>query len=331
MDQIIPLTTRTNVAPPLYRWYVIALTGAMGRQRKSELAVDVGLVANIVLAGAKTVVGLWGRSPALFADGINSVSDVVYYIVVKIFTKLAGKPPDREHPYGHRQFETISAVVVGAFVICTGIAIFWDSVSKAYRVLSQTGSLEKTSLIALYVALGTVVIKLGLTYWTRRLAKQTNNPAVLALAADHRNDVAAAGAAAIGIFVGQLGYYWVDPAAGALVALFVLRTGVEILRESSMDLMYAVPGESLAKQIFQSAQAVSGVLGIEEIHVHRFGPYVIVNLTIGVDGQATVASGDRIATSVERHILEKNDLVKRVFVHFHPSNGQGLDYPTTEQ
>jgi len=97
------------------------------REKQSMLAVNVGLAANILLAMLKTSVGILGQSPALLADGINSTSDVAYYLVVAAFMKRAGKPPDYEHPYGHRQLESIASLIVGSFVITAAVAIFWNS------------------------------------------------------------------------------------------------------------------------------------------------------------------------------------------------------------
>ena len=102
--------------------------------------MKAGLAANILLAALKTVIGILGHSPALLADGINSTSDVAYYVVVSVFVRLARKPPDPEHPYGHRQLESISAVVVGAFVVSTAIAIFWTAVRNVYDL--WTGQAE---------------------------------------------------------------------------------------------------------------------------------------------------------------------------------------------
>jgi cation diffusion facilitator family transporter len=96
------------------------------RERQSSLAVNLGLVANLFLAALKTSIGVLGHSPALLADGINSTSDVAYYLVVIVFMKLAREPADTEHPYGHSQLESIAALIVGSFVITTAIAIFWS-------------------------------------------------------------------------------------------------------------------------------------------------------------------------------------------------------------
>ncbi|MDI6793040.1 MAG: cation diffusion facilitator family transporter [bacterium] len=176
------------------------------REYRSILAVNIGLGANILLAALKTAVGIVGHSPALLADGINSTSDVAYYIVVRVFIGLAHKPADDEHPYGHRQLESIAAIVVGAFVLTTAVAIFWDAVNKVYDLWVGQGDFNGASLGALTVALFTVGVKIVLTFTTRQLARQTNSPAVFALAYDHRNDIFAASAASAGIFLGRTGY-----------------------------------------------------------------------------------------------------------------------------
>lgn len=288
-------------------------------ERAGMFAVNLGLVANIVLAISKTVMGIVGHSSALLADGINSTSDVAYYIIVRIFMGLAAHPADDEHPYGHRQLESIAAMVVGAFVLTTAIAIFWDAVNRVYDLWTAPENRAGASLAALAVALGTVVIKIILTGVTRRLGEKSHNPAVLALAYDHRNDIFAASAASVGILLGRLGYDWIDPLAGAIVALVILRTGVEIVRQSSDDLMDTVPGEALKQQVIDILGSVAGVHQIEEILAHRFGPYFVMNITIGIDGALTVAEGDYIATNVERRLCEQIELLQRVHVHYHPA------------
>jgi cation diffusion facilitator family transporter len=288
------------------------------REHKGMLAVNLGLAANIFLAALKTSIGILGHSPALLADGVNSTSDVAYGIVVSVFMRLARKPPDEEHPYGHNQMESVAAVVVGSFVMTTAIAIFWDAVNNVYGLLVGQGDFSGALVSALWVASLTVALKLGLTIWTQRIGRQTKNAAVLALACDHRNDVFSALAATIGIFFGRAGYPWVDPLAGALVALIILRTGIEVLRESTADLMDTIPGQALAQQITELLDTVSGIQQVEEIRAHRFGPYLVANVTICVDGSLSVAEGDEIATQVERTLLKHVEFMRRVHVHYHP-------------
>ncbi|NLE01805.1 MAG: cation transporter [Fibrobacter sp.] len=293
------------------------------RESKINKTINLGLFANIFLAILKIIIGIVGNSRALLADGINSTSDVVNYIVVKIFASLAEKPADPEHPYGHQQMESISAVVVGAFIITTAVTIFWDSINRVYELLTKDITQNhEHAWITLATAFFTVVLKIFLFSFTKKIGKKTANTAVLALSYDHRNDVFASLGVAAGIVLNEIGFAWADPLAGALVALAILRTGIEILRESSDELMDTVPGDLLDKQIRQTLAPVEGIRRIEEISAHRFGPYLVINITIGVDGEIPVRKGDAIATEVEKMLFRNIALVRRVYVHYHPERAQ---------
>jgi cation diffusion facilitator family transporter len=289
------------------------------RDRKSLWAINLGLGFNILLSAAKTTFGILTHSPALLAEGINSTSDVAYYVVASIFMRLANKPADNEHPYGHRQLESIASLVVGAFVVATAIAVFWDAVDKLWDLMDGRLTTLGSHAFALWVALGTVVIKIALFFYVRKLGRETCNPIVNALAYDHRNDIFSASAASLGIFLSQSGLAWGDPLAGALVALLILRTGVYILRESSVELMDAVPSRELAQQIAVLLKHIQGVQQLEEVQAHRFGPHLVINLTIGIDGSLTVRQGDCIATNVEALIYESIPNIRHIHVHYHPA------------
>ncbi len=284
-------------------------------------AVNIGLVANGILALAKTSIGVIGNSPALLADGINSTSDVAYGVVMSVFMRLSGKPADHEHPYGHDQMESIAAVVVGAFVISTAIAIFWNSVNSVYEIVTGEGDFSGAAAVTLWVALLTIIIKIWLTVWTSGIGRKIQNSAVIALGQDHRNDIFASAAAAAGIYGGMMGYPMVDPLAGAIVSLIILYTGIDILRSATADLMDTVPGKVLAKQVDKILMLHDGVKEVEEVHAHRFGPYLVMNITIGVEGDLRVSEGDNIATGVENSLMQEIEFLRRVHVHYHPVNG----------
>lgn len=291
------------------------------RQRRGIKAVNTGLAANVLLAGLKTVVGVMGHSSALLADGINSTSDVAYYVVVRVLMHFSLKPADKEHPYGHSQVESIAAVIVGAFVISTAAAIFWNAINDVYDQVMGDGASRGTAPVALWIALFTVVLKIALMFYTRRVGRETENPAIMALAQDHRNDIVAASGAAVGIFLGRIGLPWGDPLAGALVAIVVLKTGVEILRDASASLMDAVPSGQLESQVKAVLMSVTGVLDVEEVQAHRFGHYFVLNVTVGIDGGLTVREGDAIANAVERALCRDIGFVVRAYVHYHPAGG----------
>ncbi len=288
------------------------------REKRSSQAVLVGLLSNLVLAVLKTSIGVIGHSPALLADGVNSTSDVAYSLVVSVFVRLANKPADDQHPYGHSQLESIGAVIVGAFVITTAISIFWNSVNAVYDYFSGSVPAGEGSLLALAVAVGTVLIKILLTGYTRKVGDAIQNPSVIALAYDHRNDIFSALAAVAGISFHLFGQAWMDPLAGAAVSLVILKTGIDILRESTADLMDTIPGKALDGQVRALLAEVKEVEKIDEVTFHRFGPFLTINLTICVDGALSIEEGDRIATRVEDLLFDRIDLLRHVHVHYHP-------------
>jgi cation diffusion facilitator family transporter len=287
------------------------------RSRLSNQAVMLTLGANILLALLKTIVGIVGHSTALLADGVNSTSDVVYNIVVTIFVRRAHKPADSEHPYGHTQLESVGALIVGAFIITTALTIFWNSVSSLFDLLSGEAVVESASILALVVALFTVALKLVLSIYSRGIGEKTQNPAIIALAQDHRNDIFSAAAVVIGIILSRMGYHWVDPAAGAIVAFVILRTGLSILTESTDDLMDTVPGDRLLRKVTEILEQIPSAHGIDTMQAHRFGQYLVINITIFVDGNLTIDEGDRISDQIEAQLADEIDYVRAVHVHFH--------------
>ncbi|MCK9174993.1 MAG: cation diffusion facilitator family transporter [Desulforhopalus sp.] len=289
------------------------------RARKGMFGVNLGLFANTFLAIIKTVVGLTSHSPALLADGINSTSDVAYGIVVKIFMRISALPADKEHPYGHDRMESIAAVAVGSFIMATAISIFWSAIGSIIGQFQGTAPEQSKLSLALYVAIGTIALKLFLWLYTRRLGRETGNNILLALAADHRNDILSSCAAALGIFFSSMGYTWVDPLAGAIVAIIILFTGIGIVRDASADLMNTSPGAELTERIRNMIKGIPQVIDVEEITGHRFGVYIVIDIVIGVHPTLWVAEGDAVATKVEEKIMSELDTVRRVFVHYHPA------------
>ena len=288
------------------------------RQKKAEFVVNLGLGCNAVLAALKLSVGVVGHSQALLADGINSVSDVVYFLVVKFFVRMSDKPADREHPYGHYQYESIAALVVGAFVITTGLAIFWDSVSEVFDLATGKSGSGAVMSFTLWVAIGTMVVKVLLMLQAQAIGRTTKNLAISAIARDNRNDILSSFGAAVGITLSLIGIPWADPVAGAVVAVIIAKTGFSILRESADELMDAVPGDELSKRVESALTEEPRILKIEELHSHRFGPYLVANITIGIDGSLSVADADRIATAAEKKLLSHVEMLRKVYVHCHP-------------
>lgn len=290
------------------------------RDRSINNIINLGLICNFILAVVKTFAGIIGHSTALLADGINSTSDVVYFIFAKIFIGMSQKPADEEHPYGHKQLESISTVVVGAFIITTGVAVFWDSINKTFDYFNKGGNPESTGNVVLYIALGSVFIKIALSYISMKTAKRVNNSTIMAIAYDHRNDIFSSLAATFGIIMGKMGFLWLDPLAGAIVAIIIFKTGISIIIESSNELMDTGLNKEIYRKIYETTLGVQGVIDVEKINATAYGPYMIINMVICVEGNITVDEGDAIAEKVERSLYKENEFVRGVHIHYHPDN-----------
>ncbi len=286
--------------------------------KKTQLSVNMGLGFNILLAVLKTVTGVIGHSAGLLADGINSTSDVVYYIAVKFFLRYADKPADEEHPYGHRQMESIASIVISAFVITTAIAIFWNSVNNIYDYMLNPVTEITVGWITLYIALFTILSKIGLSLYTQLMGKKLKNPAIKALAADHINDIFAAGGVIIGILFARAGYAWVDPLAGCVVSVFIMKTGIEILKDGSSSLMDVSPSDEIVNDVLEKVENIKEIKDVESVYSHRFGPFYTLNITIALDGSLTMNEGDMIADELETRLCADNHYLKEVFIHYHP-------------
>jgi len=287
-------------------------------ERLSSIAVNLGLFYNIVLALIKTVFGIIGHSAALLADGINSTSDVVYYIAVKIFLKIANKPADKEHPFGHKQMEYIAAIVISSFIMITAIIIAWNSINTFIELIGGEAPYQNVRLITLYVAAFTVLSKIFLGIYTRHLGKKTKNPAVTALAADHINDIFAAASVIVGITFALNGIYWVDPLAGLFVSIFIFKTGYEILKDSADGLMNVAPTEQMRLLVVDTINGFDEMIMLDSIISHRYGNYYSLNITIGIDGEMSMNTADTLADKLEKELLERDKNLKYVFIHYHP-------------
>ena len=287
-------------------------------ERLSSIAVNLGLFYNIVLALIKTVFGIFGHSAALLADGINSTSDVVYYIAVKIFLKIANKPADKEHPFGHKQMEYIAAIVIASFIMITAIIIAWNSINTFIELIGGEVPYQNVRLITLYVAGFTVLSKIFLSIYTKYLGNKTKNPAVLALAADHINDVFAATSVIVGITFALNGVYWVDPLAGVFVSVFIFKTGFDILKDSADGLMNVAPTDHMRLLVINTINEFHETIMLDSILSHRYGNYYSINITIGIDGEMSMNEADALADELETKLLERDKNLKYVFIHYHP-------------
>lgn len=290
------------------------------RFKKAEFGAWIGIVGNIALAVMKFVAGMLSGSKALIADAAHSASDVAGSLAVLIGLKAAKLPPDEDHPYGHGKAESISAIIVSMLLI---IVAFEVGVSAVKSIINS--EVVVPPLYALIVIIIAIVVKEWMFRYKYRLGKQLNSQALIANAWEHRSDVFSSLAAFVGIGGAYLGGLWnvawmmyLDPIAGVLVALLVLRMGYKLIMESIHNTMDHVLHEEDTLELRKAVEGVKGVIAVDDLRAREHGHYVIVDVKISVNPRITVLEGHDIAKAVKKILMKRFSHVSDVFTHVNP-------------
>ena len=283
--------------------------------REVTKAALIGLAINIVLAAVKLVGGIVGQSFALIADAVNSLGDVVTTIVVLVALRVAQKPPDAEHPYGHSRAEGIAATNVALLIIISAGVVIWEAVNH----FSQLHTVPP--IWTIWIAGLNVVIKEGLYQYNVRVGVRTGSAAIIANAWDHRADAFCAGAVLIGLAAVRYGgsrWMWADEAASIVVGTAIVWSGVELFRKSGSELMDVQAEPELVNQMRACAMNVGGVADVETLWVRKSGLEYFADIHIEVDATITVAEGHRIGHLVKDQLLNQFISLRDVLVHLEP-------------
>lgn len=286
------------------------------RNRVSSIMVNVTLVGNFFLALIKLVFGVLGSSSGLVADGINSSVDVIHTIVLKNYIRISNQPPDLEHPYGHGQLESISAIIVGAFVITTSLVILGNAIEKTIFQIVEKSPTDTLSMYTLYIAVFSVFLKIVLYFFTFKSAKKINHFALLALAKDHRNDAFSALAVIVGILGHRFHFYWADSAAAIFVSIFIFLTGVTILKESSQELMTVKIDTGILEKIENIVLETSSVVNIENMQTHKYGAYFALNIKLRMNKNLTILDCNPIEASLEKKLKDALPFLLNADINF---------------
>jgi cation diffusion facilitator family transporter len=278
-------------------------------------AIYWSIAASVVLAVVKGLVGYFGNSYAMIADGIESTSDVFSSIIVLIGIQFSSRPRDENHPYGHGRIEAMTTFIVVLFLAGSALLIAYESIQNI-----QTPH-EIPEPYTLFV-LGAIILTKEILYRIEmRKAKQSNSSALQADAWHHRSDAITSLAAFIGISIAIIfgkGFEVADDWAALFASGFILYNTYLIFRPAFGELMDEHVHHELISSIRKSAQAVSGVLGTEKCFVRKTGMHFFVDLHVLVNGAINVKEGHRIAHAVKDNIIRENPSIADVLVHIEP-------------
>ncbi len=283
-----------------------------GRGR-GEAAAWAGIAGNVALAAAKIVVGLWGASQALLADGLHALADAVGSVIVLVGVRVASTPADADHPYGHEKAESVAALLVAVLLSLAGVEVGFSSLRGLF-----SGAVRVPAASALWVAAGSVLVKGGLYRYSDLVGKRVGSEAIKVGAREHQAAAVASLAALVGIAGARLGFPRLDPGAGALVSVFIIRWGWELAASAVQDLLDARGDPQLIEVISQEAALVAGVGEIQVVKTRRMGNLILVDMEIGLDGRTPLADAHDIAERVRLRLQESVPAVKDVMVHINP-------------
>lgn len=281
--------------------------------RTAEKWAIIGIFGNLILTAIKAFAGIVGGSSAMVADAAHSASDIVASAVVFFSLKVAKKPADKEHPFGHGKAESIASSIVGFMLMAAGFVI----IKGAYDTII-TGSVHSPSNIALYAAILSIVVKEAMYRATYRVGKRINSPSTIANAMDHRSDAFSSIATFIGIGGAILGFPLMDPIAGGIVALFILKMGYDIILDSADQIMDRSADTEKVDTIIQAVLSTPGVESTHDVRVRQSGPFYLVDLDICVDKNKSLGQAHEICDSARVNVFNSFEKINEVRIHVDP-------------
>ncbi|MEC0241521.1 cation diffusion facilitator family transporter [Paenibacillus dokdonensis] len=288
-------------------------------RKKTELAVLISLISNLVLTGLKIVVGLLFKSQVLIADGIHNAGDVVASFAALTSTRISKKPADEDHPYGHGKAEVIASAVVAIILALAALFMVYKSIEALFQPAAEA------SVIAFVAALISLIWKQWLYVYCMRIGRAENSKSLIATAYDHVADVYASVAAAFGIGIALVGDHYNipftqygDPIAGIIVSYFVGRLAYKMARESVDILMEKNISEAELEQLKEIVGSVPNVKRIDKIRARELGNYIIVDVRVSIPNELTVQQGHDVSKEIKNSIKDQIGLVEEVLVHINP-------------
>lgn len=283
----------------------------------------IGLIINVLLTIIKAVIGILAGSTALVADAFHSASDLFGTIILLQGLKIAHKPPDESHPYGHYRAETITSKILGLILIVTALGIGYE----AYKILRQP-MITPPEFKAVYIAILSIVSKEWLYHYTVKVGKQINSAAVIADAWHHRTDAFSSIAALIGIGGAILGFPVMDPLAGLFVSILILVTGLSIYKQAILTLMDTAPPKEILEKIREAAFQAKGIQQVQDVKVRQYGSKFIVDMKVCVDPNITVKEGHGAAARAKENIMKTINDIQDVLIHVNPCK-ESEEYETS--
>lgn len=275
------------------------------------------LAGNLLLSAFKFLAGFLGNSGAMISDAVHSSSDIVGGLIVLVSVRISSRPSDSEHPYGHERMECVAALVLGNILLVVGGLIGWKALQSVaggtYLTEEQPGG------IALAAAVVSIIAKEGMFWYTWAAARKINSSALRAEAWHHRSDALSSAGALAGIAGARHGFPVLEPVAGAVIAVFILKAALDIFRDALNKVVDHSCSEATQAELRRCVLSQPGVLGIDLLNTREFGSRVYADIEIRADGTLSLKDAHHIAEAVHSAVEKNFPQVKHIMVHVNPA------------
>ncbi len=274
------------------------------RRRCGEVAGGVGIACNILLAAFKLIVGVMSASIAIIGDSVNNFSDAASSLLTFIGFKMAGKPADREHPFGHARMEYLIGLIVSVIVAMLGVEMLTSSIStfsEVRRALASGESVVRSySIPAIVVMAASVIVKLWMSFFNRRLGKMIESDALAATAADSLGDAAATAAIVVAMLLSNVTGPYTDPVLGLGIAIYIIYIGIKLIIETSSPIIGEPPDREDVERWKDTLLSYEGVLGIHDMTAHNYGKgRTFVTVHVEVDASQDIKVTHDVVDCIE--------------------------------
>ena len=284
-----------------------------GREAYGKLAGSVGIFCNLLLSVLKLIVGTISNSVSITADATNNISDAGSSIITLVGFRLSGKPADEDHPYGHARFEYISGLIVSFLIMLIGFEILKSSAAKIIHPEETVFSWSAVIILAV-----SIVVKLWMMFFNKSLGKKIKSEALAATAADSRNDVISTLAVLIALIISHYTSVNLDGYMGVAVAIFILVSGVQLIKETMDPLLGQAPSKEIYETIEKKILSYDNVLGVHDLMVHSYGPgCYFASAHLEMDAKLNVLICHDIMDKIERDF--NSELHIHLVVHLDPT------------
>lgn len=277
-----------------------------------ERGAIISIIAYVCLSTLKLIIGVVSNSEALKADGLNNATDIVASIAVLIGLKLAQRPADEDHPYGHWKSETIASLIASFIMMAVGIQVLITAIVSVFQRNHQV-----PDLISVWTGLFCAVVMYLVYRYNKNLALKIKSQAVMAAAKDNISDALVSIGAVIGIIGSQFGYPWLDSVTAVVVGVIICKTAWDIFHEASLHLSDGFD-ETVVQSFKEAVKQVEGVEEVKELRARNYGSNAIVDVVLSIKGELGFQEAHNVATNVENE-LKKSTEVLEVHVHYEPS------------